>query len=231
VAGTAAIDLTGNSLANDLSGNAGVNILNGKEGVDTMRGYGGNDKYYVDDANDVVIEEAGGGTSDQVVTYVDYVLAANVEILTTNFTAGTVAIDLTGNSLANDIRGNAGSNVVDGKGGSDTLRGYGGNDTFVFDTALGAANIDTVIDFSVADDTIRLDNAIFTAIAGTGVLTLAQFAANAGGTAQDASDRIIYETDTGKLFYDSNGSAAGGVTQFATLSSGLALTNADFTIV
>ena len=43
--------------------------------------------------------------------------------------------------------------------------------------------------------------------------------------------RIIYETDTGKLFFDANGSAAGGKTQFATLDPGLALTNADFVVI
>ena len=66
---------------------------------------------------------------------------------------------------------------------------------------------------------------------GTGTLSAAQFVANASGTAQDANDRIIYETDTGKLFFDSNGSAAGGATQFAQLSSGLALTANDFSII
>jgi Ca2+-binding RTX toxin-like protein len=195
-----------------------------------MRGNGGNDKYYVDNANDAVTEDAGGGT-DQVVASVDYTLAANVENIATNAVAGTTAIDLTGNALANDIRGNNGDNILNGKGGADTLRGYGGKDTFVFDTALGASNIDTIADFSVADDTIRLDNSIFTAIVGTGTLSLAQFAANVSGMAQDANDRIIYETDTGKLFYDSNGSAAGGARQFAVLDPGLALTNADFSIV
>ena len=55
--------------------------------------------------------------------------------------------------------------------------------------------------------------------------------ANASGAAVDASDRIIYETDTGKLFYDSNGSAAGGATQFALVSTGLELTREDFFIV
>ena len=51
------------------------------------------------------------------------------------------------------------------------------------------------------------------------------------GVAQDALDRIIYETDTGKLIYDSNGDAAGGAVHFATLTAGLALTNADFLII
>ncbi len=41
----------------------------------------------------------------------------------------------------------------------------------------------------------------------------------------------IYNSATGALFYDSNGSAAGGAVQFATLSKGLGMTNADFLIV
>jgi serralysin len=76
-----------------------------------------------------------------------------------------------------------------------------------------------------------LENAIFTTIVGTGTLTAAQFVANATGTAQDADDRIVYETDTGSVFFDSNGNAAGGGVLFAVLTPGLALTNADFLIV
>ncbi len=101
----------------------------------------------------------------------------------------------------------------------------------MFNTALAGGNIDDITDFSVADDTIRLDNAIFASIAGTGVLTAAQFVANTSGTALDASDRIIYETDTGSLIYDANGSAGGGRYLVATLDAGLAITNADFFIV
>lgn len=111
------------------------------------------------------------------------------------------------------------------------MAGGAGSDTFVFSAALGASNIDTISDFSVADDTIRLENAIFTAISGTGVLSPGQFVANASGTAQNGNHRILYETDTGNLFYDSNGDAAGGRMQFAVLDPGLALTNADFFVV
>ena len=63
---------------------------------------------------------------------------------------------------------------------------------------------------------------------GTGALTAAQFVANASGTARDSSDRIVYETDTGKLFYDINGSAVGGAIQFGLLTPGLPLTSEDF---
>ena len=84
---------------------------------------------------------------------------------TTN-AAGTTAINLTGNELTNIVTGNAGANVLNGGGGNDTLTGNGGNDIFVFNTALSAAtNVDIITDFAVANDTIRLENAIFTASA------------------------------------------------------------------
>ena len=67
---------------------------------------------------------------------------------------------------------------------------------------------------------IELDNDIFTAIVGTGVLTAAQFGANATGTATTAAMRIIYNTATGDLFYDSNGNAAGGRVAFGGAASG-----------
>ncbi|WP_428666968.1 M10 family metallopeptidase C-terminal domain-containing protein [Reyranella sp.] len=226
--GSGNINGTGNSLANTLTGNAGNNVLDGRTGADTMTGGAGNDTYTVDNDGDVVFENDGGGT-DRVNSSVGFDLTGQyIERLTLT---GSGNINGTGNSLANTLIGNAGNNILDGRAGSDTLTGGLGADTFVFRDVLGASNVDTVIDFNVAADTIRLDRTVFGAIAGTGTLSLAQFAANASGTAQDASDRIIYETDTGKLFYDSNGNVAGGAAQFATLSSGLVLTNADFNIV
>ncbi|MFD2053037.1 hypothetical protein ACFSQT_07890 [Mesorhizobium calcicola] len=66
---------------------------------------------------------------------------------------------------------------------------------------------------------------------GNGTLTADQFVKNTTGLAGDGNDHIIYETDTGWLTYDSNGSAAGGSTHFATLAANLALTNADFVVV
>ncbi|MCE8519324.1 flagellar biosynthesis protein FlgM, partial [Ruegeria pomeroyi] len=106
----------------------------------------------------------------------------------------------------------------------------GGNDTFVFSTALGAGNIDTIRDYSVADDQIELASAIFTGLSA-GTLGANAFVANTSGTAQTADHRIIYDTDSGALFFDADGNGAGAAQQFAILTTGLSLTNADFDIV
>ena len=231
-AGSAAINLTGNALNQTLIGNAGANILNGAGGIDTMSGLGGNDIYYVDNVRDVIQEAAGQGTMDRVFASVHFTLAAddNIEYLSTTMAAGTASINLTGNALAQIIVGNAGSNVINGGLGNDTLRGLGGADIFLFNTALGAGNVDTLSDFTSAD-AIRLENAIFTGLTGIGMLSAAQFVANASGVATTASHHIIYETDTGNLYYDSNGNAAGGSVLFAHLNPGLVLTSSDFYIV
>jgi Ca2+-binding RTX toxin-like protein len=226
--GNANANGTGNDLDNQLTGNAGNNALNGGVGADTMAGGAGDDTYTVDNLGDTVVEANNGGT-DLIRSSITANLGGKqVENLTL---IGGGDINGSGNSFDNTITGNGGDNVLNGVTGSDTLTGAAGSDTFVFANALGASNIDSITDFNVAGDTIRLDSAIFNTIVGTGVLTPAQFVANASGTAADADDRIIYETDTGNLFFDSNGTGAGGSVQFAHLDAGLALTNADFFVV
>ncbi|MDQ6433697.1 calcium-binding protein [Mesorhizobium sp. LHD-90] len=232
--GTAAIDLTGNEMKQEIIGNAGNNILHdgGKGASDVMRGLSGNDTYRVFNSEDVIVETASQGTADRVIAAVDYRLGkgVHVEMLTTNGSTGTTAIDLSGNEIGQEITGNAGVNFIDGGGGKDTLRGGSGQDFFVFSTALGAGNVDTIVDYSTAADTIQLVDTVFAALPD-GPLATAAFRANMTGLAADASDRIVYETDTGRLYYDPDGTGAAARIHFATLTGGLALTHADFHVV
>ncbi|TIU80522.1 MAG: calcium-binding protein [Mesorhizobium sp.] len=225
--GTTAINLSGNAFAQTIQGNAGANVINGLGGADTMVGYGGNDSYYIDNAGDKVIEAIGGGGRDSVATMVSYALAAGsqVEFLLARYPSATTAINLTGNEFAQTIQGNAGANVINGGRGADTLTGNGGNDAFVFNTALGAGNIDRVIDFNKLQDKIHIDNAIFAGLS-SGALTSTAFFA--GAAAHDSSDRILYNNSTGALSFDSDGIGGAVQTQFATLSPGLSLTAAAF---
>ncbi|HVQ07632.1 MAG TPA: hypothetical protein VMS43_04285 [Allosphingosinicella sp.] len=226
--GTTAINLGGNDYDNTLIGNYGANYLNGNGGIDVMIGLYGDDTYVADNAGDVVQEVAGGG-ADLLYSFVSYTLAAGqeVEIISTAVQGGSTAINLTGNEFAQTIVGNAGANLIDGKGGNDVLYGLGGTDTFAFTTTLGAGNVDTLADFVAGTDKIGLDDAIFTAIGAT--LNASAFVI--GTAAGDADDRIVYNSTTGALFYDADGSGAGAAVQFATLSPGLVLTAGDFTMI
>ncbi|MER8483349.1 calcium-binding protein, partial [Mesorhizobium sp. M1322] len=224
--GTAAMNLNGNEFAQTIQGNAGANAINGLGGADTMIGYEGNDGYYIDNAGDKVIEAIGGGR-DSVATMVSYALAAGsqVELLATRYPSVTTAINLTGNEFAQTIQGNAGANVINGGRGADILTGNGGNDTFVFNSALGAGNIDRIADFNKLQDKIHIDNAIFAGLS-SGALTSAAFFA--GAAAHDSSDHIIYNNSTGALSFDSDGIGGAAQKQFATLAPGLSLTAAAF---
>jgi Ca2+-binding RTX toxin-like protein len=177
------------------------------------------------------VELAGDGTADLVAASVSYRLAAGaeVEVLRTTSNGGSAAISLTGNEFAQDLLGNAGGNRLEGKGGADTLRGLGGADTFVFATKLDAGNIDRIVDFTPVDDRLLLSNNIFSVFGERqGAILPGHFRADANGQARDASDHFIYDTDDGGLFYDADGFGAGARIQFATIGTGLALTNADF---
>jgi len=206
------INAVGNTQDNILTGTAGNNILDGGAGADEMTGGDGNDTYVVENAGDVVIEAADGGT-DAVRSWIDYTLGANVEKLSLY---GTANINGTGNELANGLLGNTGRNVLDGGLGADVLTGNGGGDTFRFSTALGADNVDRITAFDHAADTIQLDDAIFAAL-GTGALDAGAF--NTGSVATQADDRILYDTASKSLYYDADGAGGLAAVRFATIAT------------
>ncbi len=232
--GTDAINGYGNELSNQISGNAGNNrleglagndLLNGTTGTDTLVGGTGNDTY-ITDGGDVIFEFTGEGF-DAVQSSATHTLAGEIEAL---LLTGSSAINGTGNSLANFITGNSAANTLDGGLGNDQLTGGSGSDVFLFKTALRSSNSDRIIDFDVPADTIHLENAVFTGLAA-GKLSAAAFVANTSGNAADASDRIIYETDTGNLYFDRDGTGAAAKVAFANVGTGLRLTSADFFVV
>ncbi len=147
-----------------------------------------------------------------------------------NTTGSAFADTLTGNTGANTLSGLGGNDLLAGKTGNDILTGGLGADIFRFDTAL-ASNLDTITDFSVVDDTIQLENSIFTQLTTLGAQTSTGFyVGNSTGTAADENDFIVYNTSTGALYYDADGNGAGAAVKFSQLTGLPALTGADFVV-
>ena len=139
-----------------------------------------------------------------------------------------------GNGGDDAIAGQAGRDRIDGGNGNDTMNGGNGNDTFVFSTVLNAAsNVDNIEDFATGHDTIELSAGMFSGLAA-GILKAAAFVSGSGLTeAADASDRIIYDTSTGDVYFDADGTGSGSTAiLFATLANHPAdLAASDFMVV
>ena len=224
---TTALSLTGNALANEITGNAGANIIDGRGGADLMVGGNGDDIYFVDNAGDVVSDAPGGGF-DTVFSSISFTLTTLIERVVANSTTATTALNFTGNASVNEITGNNGSNMIDGGGGADLLFGNGGSDAFLFTTALGGGNIDSLPDYQPGIDRFYLDDAVFTALA-PGALPAGAF--RIGSAAADADDRIIYNPVSGALLYDADGNGAGAAIQWAVVHEALAMSASDFQII
>ena len=124
--GSADLQGYGNSPSNAIVGNTGNNLLNGEAGADAMYGGAGNDVYFVDDAGDVVIENANEG-NDTVYASIDYGLTANVDNL---ILQGSANLQAYGNNGVNALFGNSGNNILNGEGGADHMFGGAGNDVY-----------------------------------------------------------------------------------------------------
>ena len=99
---------------------------------------------------------------------------------------------------------------------------------FVFAYALGAGNVDTVQDFVSGADRLALDHGIFTGLS-TGVLSSNAFVM--GTAAQDADDRILYDSASGNLYFDADGNGAGAAVLFATLQGHPTLIASDIVVI
>ncbi|KAF0162758.1 MAG: Hemolysin-type calcium-binding domain-containing protein [Rhodocyclaceae bacterium] len=223
-----------------------IEVFYGLAGNDTISGGGGEDKvdYRLDyddngDGLGVVVN-----LSDSTLSAGSWQGDAYAQVWANQATDGWGGTDFffpdiedVRGTIYNDvIVGSADNNVFDAQSGNDSLTGGAGADYFVFNTTLNAAtNVDTIIDFEIASDQLRFDNGtgVYTAIGIDGAFDPAAFySANGATTANDLSDRIIYDSATGNLYYDADGSAGGSsAVLFATLTGAPTLADTDLFVI
>ncbi|MHC5594543.1 MAG: calcium-binding protein, partial [Nostoc sp.] len=145
---------------------------------------------------------------------------------------------LRGGTGNDTLIGGAGNDTLVGGAGNDVLTGGAGADRFLYNTSAAfncsAIGVDTISDFNRSQgDKIVLDKTTFGAIIstpGTGFSNTSDFQVTSSvGT---STAKIVYDSLSGQLFYNQNGSAAGfgsgGL--FATLSGAPNLTASDFVL-
>jgi len=214
-------NLSGNSLTNVLYAGSGNNVIDGGTGTDTVSYLYAGSAVTVSLA--ITTPQPTGGSGTDTLTSIERLIGSKYND------------SLTGNTANNVLSGGAGNDTLNGGLGNDTLTGGAGEDYFDFTTALNATpNRETITDFSIVDDTIRLENSIMTGLGTvTGVLSAGAFHSGTFNIATEVDDRIIYNTSTGALFYDADGTGSTAAVKVAVIgtTSHPALTNADFMLI
>jgi Ca2+-binding RTX toxin-like protein len=233
---------------NVINGTAGADTLSGTAGNDIISGLGGNDLFLGGSTGGA--DTIDGGAGRDSIEFKERATSA----ITVDFVAGTVtggssgtinftSIErvltgnfndtLTGNGASQTLTGQGGADTLWGAGGTDTLWGGTGADAFVF-REMGTANADRISDFASGSDKLHLDDAAFGAIGAMGNFAAsdARFKANSSGTATDTNDRVVFNTSTGQLYYDADGSGSGAALQLiATVQTGATVAATDIVVI
>jgi len=236
----------GNALSNVISGTSADNLLDGDAGVDAMYGGAGNDAYFVDNINDVVVENLNEG-NDTVYASINYRLGTNVEYLVLQGSA----VQGYGNALSNVISGTGADNLLDGDACVDAMYGGAGNDAYFVDNNgdvvienLNEGN-DTVyasIDYRLGANVENLvlqggaiqgyGNGLANALSGTSDANLL----NGGGggdflTAGDGNDFFVFNAGeaNGDIVADFAGNGAGAGDFLVFVGFGTTVQGATFT--
>lgn len=237
----------GNNLDNRITGGSGRDDLFGREGNDalfggtgvanTMLGQEGDDTYFMGVTGDTIIEFASEGVDTVRTRQASYVLPENVEQLiydtvSIELAGGPAAQNFTGigNSGANFIFGGAYEDFLSGMAGDDVLQGYYGLDTllggdgadqFRFDDML-TVEFDRILDFQTGTDKIAVDDA------GFGSFANFELVQGAGAVATSTNATFLYDTASGMVSFDADGTGAGESLYFCQLNAGLTLSVNDF---
>jgi VCBS repeat-containing protein len=157
----------------------------------------------------------------------------------TDISFGLNNVDTIKGGAGNDaLVGGNGNDLLFGGLGNDQLLGGQGADTFVFDTAPGVNNVDTIFDFEAGGsasnqtvDIVQLDHTVFSGLSVGALQPGVSFVSNSTGSASGTHAQIIFNSTTGDLYYDSDGTGSQGPVLFAHLTLTGTLDASDFNVI
>ncbi|MBC7987932.1 MAG: hypothetical protein H7X93_14865 [Sphingomonadaceae bacterium] len=208
-------------------GRGGNDTLSGSMAGDTLDGGGGLDwADYAGSTSKVVVDLLSSGNNEGDARGDTYTSIENLR-------GSDFGDALRGDNFANRIDGLTKADALSGRDGRDTLAGGAGGDKLTggegndrFELAsLDADDADKILDFGSGADRIALDGDAF----GLNRVKPSQFVV--GSAAGDANDRLIYDSATGKLFFDADGTGAAAQVLIARLSDSPALSAGDFVVI
>jgi len=170
---------------------------------------------------DGTISVSGGGGNDLLTLIVNQDIDASTYtgLLNADASGASGSVSITGGSNDDFITGSSFDDSLIGGEGVDILTGGEGEDNFYF-TAPVASGVDLITDFNADDDAIYLDSSIFANLGGAGVLDSGSFFTEENGLPTSSDGYVYYDSNTGALFYDDNGSDNIDAIQFAQLGLG-----------
>jgi Ca2+-binding RTX toxin-like protein len=196
-----------------VAGGDGDDRIFGGKGNDLLDGGAGNDLVSGERGNDTVL---GGAGNDTV-----YGGEGN------DFVGGGDGNDLLYGGKGNDtVDGGAGNDLISGDRGSDVLTGGAGSDTFYFSGFGGDFGVDTITDFTPAEDKIKLKSGgvlggLGTTFEATEFVVVSNFT---GSTTTANTNKLVYDPTNGVLYFN----GTGGVLTVAQLTPGLTITSNNF---
>jgi serralysin len=223
-----------------LQGSSTLHVLQDDGGIDTVLASG---EWTLGAGFENLTLDAGGfeGSFSGFGNELDNVMTAVSNPFASAFLHGAAGDDTLIDGIGRDrLFGEAGDDrlEVGADGEGDRLSGGEGRDSFVFrapdDPTISDREIDSVADFGSGIDRLVFDNDGFTAVGGEGAFADddARFYAAADASAgHDADDRLVYNTSTGDLYYDADGSGAGAAQLIATLDGAAALAATDISVI
>jgi len=219
----ARFDLRGT--AESLAGGATDDRLLGFGGDDSLDGGGGSDTVVGGSGADVLLGGAGDGQDRLIAGEGNDSLDGGDgdDVL-----AGELGADsLFGGAGVDRLIGGQGNDTLDGGAGRDVLVGGEGADLLV----LGRDAADLIRGFEAGVDKIALSAARFGLAPGEGPLPTERFESNLSGQATSAGGVLVFETDTNRLWWDTDGAGSGRELLAVLIEPTQAPTLADFIVI